>query len=168
MGSLMDSFLEGMAEGTGMTEDEKKKMMEPIKGFKCEITEEDGHKIEKMTIRGNKGAFFAFKDYVTNITITDDNDFCVSTKKASRNFTKADVINAEYKFIPLTTPIDIIRYAISVVLCFIMPPIGIALAVVSFIASLIKTVKITLNDNTTVKIYCKRKEVANILIGKLK
>lgn len=167
MGSLMDSFLEGMAEGAGMTEDEKKEMMEPVKGFKCEVTEEDGHKIEKMTFRGNKGAFFAFKDYITDVTITDDSNFCISTKKIKKNFTKSEVVKAEYKFIPLVTPLDIIRFAVSAVFLFILPYAAVALAIVSFIAMLIKTVKITLNDNTTVKIYCKRKEAADILLSKL-
>lgn len=166
MGSLMDSFLEGMAEGSGMTEEEKKKMMEPVKGFKSEIVEENGHQIEKMTVRGNKGVFFAFKDYITNVTVTDNTDFCVSNKKTSRSFTKYEIVRAEYKFMPLITPMDIIRYIVAVALCFFMLPAGIVLAIVSFIASMIKTVKVTLSDNTTVKIYCKRNEVAEYLINK--
>lgn len=163
---LLDSFLEGMAEGSNMSEEEKKKVLGQVKGFEQEDVQYDNQNAQVYTLSAHKG-LGGFKNYKTKVMITQDGQCTVSNEKVSKTFTKADVLSAEFKVVPVTTVMDIIRYAIALVLCLVILPVGIALAAASFVVSLLKAIVITLKDGSKIKIYYKNRKDAEALVQEI-
>ncbi len=161
---LLDSFVEGMVEGTKMDDAEKKELIDKLHGIEHEVL--PAQDAEVYTLSANKG-YGGFKNYKTKVVLDAQGNCTVSTDKTTRSFAKKDVVKAEFKFTPKLTFMDIIRYAIAVALCFFYVPVGLLLGAASFIVSLLKTLVLTLKDGSKVKIYYKNKAEAQALANKI-
>ena len=135
-----------------------------------ETTENENHITDIITFKARKIGARALKTYETIVEITDNESILVKGLKGETKFLKSDIKSFSSKKTSLITKIDIFRFALVPLLCF-LPEISIiaALAAAAFFYyyTLINTVKIDLIDGTAVKVYYMTSSDAQILISKL-
>lgn len=135
-----------------------------------DMADNNGHKTEKILFKAKKIHVRAMKIYETSIEILDNTYITVTNNKETFKFSKSEITFVDCKKTPLITKIDIIRFIIAGIMCFIpSPPVlyGLFAGALFFYCTLINTIRIHLVNGETVNVYYMFNDDANFLISKL-